>query len=76
MPDDSKLTKAERTGLQEVHDHWWCARTAPVLDRLVKRKLIRRYYKPPHEYVLTRSGAVALGVDPDSRANVPLGYGD
>ena len=64
------LTKSERMGLQEVLDHGFCARTWPVKRRLISRKLI--LFKGFDKYVLTRDGAVALGVDPDDPRNVPL----
>lgn len=63
------LTKAERMGLQEVCDYRFCARTEPVKRRLIHRKWIR--FKGFNKYVLTRAGAIALGVDPDDPSNVP-----
>ncbi len=69
MGDATPLTKAERMGLQEVLDYHFCARTEPVKRRLIRRKQIR--FLGFDKYVLTRAGAIALGVDPDDPRNVP-----
>ena len=62
------LTKAERKGLKEVRDHGWCARTDPIIVRLLKRKLMERDFSFHRKskvnpcYKLTPKGKRTLGI--------------
>ncbi len=64
-PTTIELTKAERTGLEEVRDYGSCARTWPVVLKLQNRKFIERTLKRGAlgvGYKLRPAGRRALGM--------------